>query len=183
MEAKDVLTIFKELGWTLGKDEVGDDYCEYNLGGFTLSVMPKVKELTTDKVLRISYSLSYSLLTKAVSVIKSKKTSYEPFAVDSRSIRAVDFTRDDILSVEKKIVVWGKSQPLDDVLEEYREKCPDRPGLRQVYHLAALAIVGDVQKLAGYQLSFERGETLNFAPMIKKEMIDSAIELAKLNLA
>jgi hypothetical protein len=181
MNTNDVIRIFTELGWAHGKDEVGDDYCEIDLGGFTLGMMPKVKELMSDKVLRISYALSALPFTQAVSGIMNKKTSYEPFSTGSTSIRASDFTRDDILAEVKKAIAWGESESYENTLMEYRKNCPDYPGLMQVYHLAALALAGDVKKLYEYQLNFERGETQNFVPMIKKEMLILAAEIASVN--
>lgn len=55
----------------------------------------------------------------------------------------------------------------------------DAPGARPIWHLAALALLGDVAKLKPYQASFEAGDRLGFVPYITKDYIDRAVTLAE----
>ena len=48
-------------------------------------------------------------------------------------------------------------------------------GARPVWHLAALVVLGDLEKLKFYQASFEAGDRLGFVKYITKNYIDSAV--------
>ena len=70
------------------------------------------------------------------------------------------------------------SRKLDDFIAEFRQPPPDRPRWHEVFHLAALAWVGDFGTLDEYSAIFKRGKRLNFSPRISAEMIDRAACIA-----
>ena len=74
----------------------------------------------------------------------------------------------------------GRVELLDinELIKEFGLACPDGPSMPQVCHLAALAWLGDFNKLTDYQNIFGRGHRMNFVPMITKEMIDRALEIS-----
>jgi hypothetical protein len=71
-----------------------------------------------------------------------------------------------------------KAESLDHYIDEFKSNCPDRPSMRQVCHLTALAWTADVTTLSEYEGIFRKGKRLNFVPMITKEMIDRALQVA-----
>jgi len=74
---------------------------------------------------------------------------------------------------------WAKKQDLSKALHDYALLPTDAPGARPIWHLAALAILKDVEKLKSYQDSFEAGDRLGFVPYVTKEYIERAVVLAK----
>lgn len=61
----------------------------------------------------------------------------------------------------------------------YRALPTDSKGARPLRHLAALAITGDIGRLAKYQRRFEQGDRLGFVPYITAEMLERALLLAQ----
>jgi len=55
----------------------------------------------------------------------------------------------------------------------------DSKGSAPLLHLAALAILGRVDRLKSYRTSFETGDRLGFVPYITKDFIDRAVVLAE----
>ncbi|MED5526852.1 MAG: hypothetical protein VX447_19160 [Pseudomonadota bacterium] len=55
----------------------------------------------------------------------------------------------------------------------------DRGGGWQFTHITACIIKGDVERLKGYLAAFERGDRLDFIPLIKQEFFERAIPLAE----
>ncbi|WKE65261.1 hypothetical protein PVT67_16590 [Gallaecimonas kandeliae] len=55
----------------------------------------------------------------------------------------------------------------------------DRGGGWQFTHITACIIKGDVERLKGYLAAFEKGDRLNFIPLIKQEFFERAIPLAE----
>jgi hypothetical protein len=66
---------------------------------------------------------------------------------------------------------------LDGFIAELRKPPPDIGG-KYVFHLAALAWVGDFGTLEDYYAIFKRGKRMNFPPMITTEMIGRAVDIA-----
>ena len=67
---------------------------------------------------------------------------------------------------------------MEKVIKDFAANCPDRPSMRQIMHLAALAWMADFNTLTDYQKIFARGHRMNFVPMISQAMIERALDMA-----
>ncbi|EEE35397.1 hypothetical protein RKLH11_4073 [Rhodobacteraceae bacterium KLH11] len=52
-------------------------------------------------------------------------------------------------------IAWAQGQDLDMALQDYAALPTDAPGARPIWHLGALAVLGDAARLQSYQASFE----------------------------
>ena len=55
----------------------------------------------------------------------------------------------------------------------------DAPGAQPLWHLGALAVLGDVKTLKAYQASFAADDRLGFVNYITKDYINRALALAE----
>lgn len=75
--------------------------------------------------------------------------------------------------------MWAEAQDLDKALWDHAALPTNAPGARPIWHLAALALLGDVMKLKSYQASCAAGDRLRFVNYITKDYIDRAVALAE----
>lgn len=182
MLQKEIITAFKELGWSCGRDEVGDHYCLYHFDGGIISLIPRLKGISGDRRLLLNQSVSTVVFNKTVSYIGDEKETYWSifqFPNNSLQYEKEKFTAKDIKLISKEMIDWGKTQDITSALKNLRKLPTDSPGSLPQQHLAALAIVGDIEKLKSYQSSFEAGDRLGFVPYITKDYIDRAVILAE----
>ncbi|TXR48436.1 DUF6990 domain-containing protein [Phyllobacterium endophyticum] len=181
MLQNDIVLAFKELGWQTGKDEGGDNFAILDLGDILLQTIPRLRPITGGKTLDYGGSISTPEFTNTVAKIFSRKEFHASLIVgwELKPLRQPDFTFEDIRALSTRLIEWAKSQDVDAALKRLRESRTDSKGTEPLYHLAALALAGDVDKLDYYQRSFEAGDRLGFVPYISKEMIDRAVEIAK----
>jgi len=64
------------------------------------------------------------------------------------------------------------------LVKDFAGSCPDKPPMRQIMHVASLSWLADFATLMDYEKTFERGYRLNFSPIINRETIQRAIEIA-----
>ena len=50
-----------------------------------------------------------------------------------------------------------------------------------LYHLAALSILGDAERLNEYLIYFQNGNRLGFVPYITEDMIYRALNISRIN--
>ncbi|MDN3719635.1 hypothetical protein QW131_11790 [Roseibium salinum] len=68
---------------------------------------------------------------------------------------------------------------MDKALRDHAALPTNAPGARPIWHLAALALLGDVAKLKFYQASFEAGDRLGFVNYVTKDYIDRTVSFAE----
>jgi hypothetical protein len=83
----------------------------------------------------------------------------------------------------KEAEYWARSIDLKELLDSLAIERPDRPSTPQINHLVALALLGNFNILDDYSKSFAQGKKMNFVPMITKEAIDAALDVAYNNYA
>lgn len=188
MQQSDVIEFLKRSGWQCKRDEVGDQYCLLDQDDRQLQVIPTLREGKDPKTgeyyktLAFLESVSTYNFINAANYILDEKNDHKPMIKPWQSEfrqRMPDFSLEDIESLVHRLIVWSKNQDIDVALREYQMECPDRPGQKQIYHVAALALAGNVNKLEYYQKSFASDDRLNFVPMVTSGIINRAVELAK----
>jgi len=55
--------------------------------------------------------------------------------------------------------------------------------MKQVFHLVALAVKGEVYQLTDYLDAVKRGKRRNFVPMVDQKMLERALNVAMQRLA
>ena len=178
MNDDQVVAILRELGWRVGKDEVGDKFCALVLNGRQLQVIPTIRKVSDHFRVTLMPSVSTKEFSSAVSFICGRDDKYTPIIVSNDiPLKLHDLSRDDVVSLSEAAISWALAQDIGCGLEAYRNLPTDSKGAGPLRHLAALVIVKDLPRLAHYQKAFEEGDRLGFVPYITKAMIDRAVEL------
>ncbi len=94
-------------------------------------------------------------------------------------IRAPEILEEHVRHASDEAIAWAEAQDLDKALRDYAALPTNVPGARPIWHLGALAVLGDVAKLKSYQASFEAGDRLGFVNYVTKDYIDRAVVLAE----
>ncbi|TXR46288.1 DUF6990 domain-containing protein [Phyllobacterium endophyticum] len=182
MLQNDIVLAFKKLSWQTGKDDAGDNYAIFDIGDIQLQIIPRLRPIWGGKRLACVRSVTTKQFTSACTKIfhrNTEKHPHNPLVRGDEDLIQQDYTFKDISALSERLIEWAKIQDVDPALKRLRELPTDSKGTEPLYHLAALALAGDVDKLAYYQRSFEAGDRLGFVPYISKEMIDRAVEIAK----
>ncbi len=185
MKKPEVTEILKALGWTTRKDEVGDSVAYYTLSDRDVQIIYKIDKVPKEEWFISTLSVSNDEFNTYCSKIfkERKRFSHLVPANKGIDIRAPEILEQHINQASAQAIEWAKQQDLDAALQEYRLKKPvDCWGTLPVKHLAALAILGDIDKLKFYQTSFAAGDRLGFVPYITKDFIDRAVALAEQRL-
>lgn len=179
MKQVEMLQALRALGWKCRKDEVGDYFCRQEIGNLQLQIIPTVGK--RPGYYRVSFmpSVSTNEFSAAVSFIFGEAKDYMPIIVSNNMPeKIVDFSLNEITRLSQSAMTWASVQDIKKGLAAYRALPTDSKGNRPLCHLAALAIAGEVERLSGYQHSFQHGDKLGFVPYITAGMIDRALLLA-----
>ncbi|WP_187445978.1 DUF6990 domain-containing protein, partial [Phyllobacterium endophyticum] len=144
MLKNDVHLAFKELGWRIGKDEGRDHYAIYGLGKTLVQVILRLEPRREGKRLLCYFSMSPSDFISAVAEISSRKWEHVPFITGQEDLRQTDFTFEDIRVLSNRLIEWSRQQDIESSMKRLRELPADSKGTEPLYHLAALALAGDV---------------------------------------
>lgn len=180
MKEKEILPVLEGLGWRCSKDEVGDYVCFMDIGTARVQIIPAIGKRSDHFRVSFMPSISTKTFTAAVEFILGEAVGFEPIIVSNDvPAKIVNFSLDDVIKVSQAATSWAEAQDVEHGLMVYRQLPTDSKGARPLRHLAALAIAGDVGRLASYQRSFEQGDRLGFVPYITAEMVDRALLLAR----
>lgn len=182
MNIREVSQAFVSLGWTSHRDDVGDKYVLYELSDRIVQIIYRLRKYGDDRQLEIHRSISTRDFSRAVVAISCDKREYNtPLAVERCPISVIvpEVTEKEVRQVSAEALEWAKSINVEEALAEKTRLPTDAPGARPLWHLAALSLAGDVEKLKSYQASFEEGDRLGFVPYITKDYIDRAVAFAE----
>ena len=181
MKTKEVTEILKGLGWQAYTDEVGDKYTHFRLPDRTAQIIYGVRKFRDDEQLEAMLSLTTEAYSEAGATIGADRGSYTPLirAWNGLKVRAPEIMEEHVRQISDEAIVWAKDQDLVAGIEANAKLPTDAPGSRPIWHLAALAVSGDVGKLKSYQASFESGDRLGFVPYVTKDYIDRAVAFAE----
>lgn len=181
MNAKDATIILKSIGWLVYKDEVGDRYTHFKLPDRTIQIVYGLRKWSDYQEFSSTLSLSTDAFSSACGHIQHDNSTYTPLVRARKGLlfRAPEITKEHIQQAAEEAINWAKEQDLDQALLDYVALPTDAPGARPIWHLAALALLGDVAKLESYQSSFAAGDRLGFVPYISKDCIDRALAVAE----
>jgi hypothetical protein len=176
----DFADLFISLGGQLEHDRA-DEWWTFPVGDFEIHIEPHLSHSFAGSTLALDCAISNKEFAKLINrIFREPSGRFQCIKWESRRMEIKFQTEVEtgfrkLLDDELKQV---QSIDFGGLVEEFASSCPDRPSMRQVSHLAALAWKGDFKTLMDYEKTFERGFRLNFVPMITKEMIGSAVEIA-----
>ena len=180
MNIAHIVTLLKSWGWTAYKDEVGDDIASLRCNDSSIRVIPNFKQLGVTEYAGMMVSLATDEYSYVCSYIRGVETQYFPLISMWNSLKTREEKIEDnhIKLMADQAIMWAKEQSIEEGLAKHAALPTNAPGARPIYHLASLAILGHVETLKFYQMSFEKGDRLGFVPYIKKDIIDRAYEAA-----
>ncbi|QEM81958.1 DUF6990 domain-containing protein [Halomonas binhaiensis] len=181
MNIVEITNILKLLGWSISRDEVGDRLASYGLPDRTADIIYGMKRLTNDQQLWVMRSTSTDAFSNACAVVDSSRRETTPLLTSWKGLRiqAPEILDEHVRQGSEEAIAWAQEQDLDRALQEHAAMPTNVPGAKPIWHLAALALLGNVEKLKSYQSSFEAGDRLGFVPYITKDYIDRAVSLGE----
>jgi hypothetical protein len=185
MKLGEVTQTLTALHWSTRTDEVGDKIGYFALPDRFVQVIYGIRKFRDDQQLEIMPSVSTEPFSKACETIDIGHGSYAPLIVPFKDIRVrvPEVLSEHVRQASDEAITWAQEEDLDMALRKHVALSTDAPGAAPVWHLAALAVLGDTARLKTYQASFEAGDRLGFVNYVTKDYIDRAVALAEGNLA
>lgn len=186
---KDFVEALSAIGWTPGRDEVGDQNAQIRIGEHILKALLGRRDTrfpaNLDGVL--VFSMGGWITTDAMSAVYTKmRYPKKKYSVDCPILLSNSFTvvkplvcLSDIGAMSDQLLAWAKECNIDACLKALRDAPTNSIGNTPIRHLAALAETGDVETLTGYLDSFASGDRLGFVPYINDGFISTALDFAK----
>lgn len=181
MKIAEVTKTLKLCDWSTSKDEAGDRIARYELSDRTVNIIYGLRKLPNEQLLWMMRSTATEAFVCACSTIDPDHSGSYPLVRpwNDPDVRAPEILEEHVRQASDDAIAWARDQDLDKALHEYAALPTDAPGARPIWHLAALALLGDVAKLKSYQASFAEGDRLGFVNYVTKDYIDRAVSLAK----
>ncbi|MBY5927466.1 MULTISPECIES: DUF6990 domain-containing protein [unclassified Halomonas] len=183
MKLKEVTDMLGSIGWSIYTDEVGDRSACYRCNDRTVQIIYGIEKIRDKQKFGAMLSLATDSFSNACVAIDPGYGDDVPFirAWSGLDIRAPEILEEHVRQASEEAISWAKVQDLDKALQDHAALPTNAPGARPIWHLAALALLGDVVKLRFYQDSFADGNRLGFVNYVTKDYIDRAVELAEKN--
>ena len=180
MKEGNIALTLASVGWIVGEDEVGDAFAQFMLEDRFIQWIYSLDKIRGEQKLGGMISLSTCRFSEACSRIFGGENFYYPLirSMKNMDIRAVELTDEHVKEASYLALSWAESQDLNKALYDYALLPTDAPGARPIWHLAALAILGDVEKLQSYRDGFQNGERQGFVPYIDIDHINRALAIA-----
>ena len=172
----ELLQELTKLGWRT-RSSGGEKIAAKQDGDSLLQVIVQHFELSDSVKLALSVSASSKEFGKCCAKIMNEKSSHEPLCQTYLENLYADLSKVDVQSISDEVESWWKVQAIEDAIKS-KSQPPPETGQAQLYHLAALAYLGDFNTLMDYQQVFAKGQRMGFVPMIEAEMIDRAVDIA-----
>ncbi len=181
MNTSEMTKVLKVLGWEAYTDDVGDKFTHFHLPDRTVQIIYGVRKFGGEQQLEAMRSLSTIAFSKACLEISGRGSSYTPLIRAWKGIRlkVPEVLEEHVRQASDEAIAWAEAQDLDKALRDHAALPTNAPGARPIWHLAALALLGDVAKLKSYQASFAAGDRLGFVNYVTKDYIDRAVALAE----
>lgn len=181
MNMRQATQTLKAFGWSIYTDEVGDKVAHYILHDRIVQIIYGLDRIRDQQKFGAMLSLTTDAFSSACQAINPRSGKGAPFvrAWKRLDIRAPEILEEHVRQASDEAIAWAQAQDLDKALQDHAALPTNAPGARPIWHLAALALLGEVEKLKSYQASFEAGDRLGFVPYVTKDYIDRAVEFAE----
>lgn len=184
MKTNEATRLLKSMGWSIYTDEVGDKFSSFTLPDRIVNIIYGIRRNRNSEKFFGLLSLTTVAFAQACSEVRGEEENCPLIrSWEGISVTAPEIFEEHVRQASEEAISWASKQDLEKALWEHAALPTSAPGARPIWHLAALAILGDVAKLRSYQASFEAGDRLGFVPYIRKEDIDRAVALAEFSIA
>jgi hypothetical protein len=176
-----VTQILKELGWNHDRDEVGDDYAFFHLPDRMVRLTYTIINFREVQQLEFSQAVSTEAFSRVCRDIRGRGGHFSPLGKpwEGMIIRLPEILVEHVRQASEEAILWAMQQDLDAALKDYCELSTRCVGPEPVWHLAALALRGHLEKLGEYRVAFENGDRLGFVSYVTMDYIDRALAIAK----
>ena len=180
MNKRDILSTFRTLGWSIETDEVGDKFAIYRFEDRLVSIFTTLRQLPDSQTLSVLMSVQTEEFSSACATISGRDETGTPLDQPRNwpTIEAEQVLEIHIRQLAEEAIEWAKGRDLLQGLQRYAALPTDCIGALPLRHLAALALLGDQERLGAYQASFRAGDRLGFALYITDDYVDRAVALA-----
>jgi hypothetical protein len=185
----DLIACFERLGWTSGRDEVGDRNAEMRIGHKIFHPLLSRRDTRYPQhphgylLFELDGWITCDAISSAYTLMNYPKkriaNSYPVANSPSYKIQQPLVYEDDVKAISDAWIAWGSNYDMGAGLKALRELPTNSIGSNPAGHLSALAANGDVEILASYRESFERGDRLGFVPYITIDYINTALAFAE----
>ena len=182
MKKKDVLNQLELIGWRIEEDEEGDKDASFDLSDRQIRFIPDIRRIGGEQQLAASPTLSTDNFSNICAIIAADGSSYTPLirVWKGIKIKVPEVQIEHVARISDEAIAWAKQQDLPAALLVHAGLPTNAPGARPIWHLAALAILGDVSKLRSYHSSFAAGDRLGFVNYVTSDYIERALEQAEM---
>lgn len=182
MNMKEVCKQLEQIRWRIETDEVGDKDAIFDLPDRQVRIIPDIRCIRGEQRLAASPTLSTEKFSDVCAKIRANGASYTPLirAWKGIKLKVPEVQIEHVAHLSDEAIAWAKQQDLTTALLEHAGLPTNAPGARPIWHLAALAILGDVSKLRSYHSSFTCGDRLGFVNYVTSDYIERALEQAEM---
>lgn len=164
------------------RTEDGEEYWLFEVGDYSVEVEPfEWSNSDEGTTVGIEASVSHREVSSIVNAIVRARPGERQQMLwwqEKANVPPVRRTCEVLAELVGEILRRVTLIDIDAQLRELASTCPDRPSMRQILHLGALAYRGEFPALLEYVDAFGRGKRFNFVPMITKDMVDRAFDIA-----
>jgi hypothetical protein len=175
--------IFLNVGAVLKKDRDGR-YWEMEVNQFVIHLEPFIRQNSrlANSWLGLECSVAHCEFSKLANLITADPpSSFMPISWFQKSldVSSTESLQSAAHALLESCLQDVRSCNIESLIDTYILERPDRPSMKQILHLAALSWRADRATLEAYVEAFERGNHLNFVPMITRQMIEKAIAVLR----
>ena len=186
----DLVACFERLGWTPGRDEVGDRNAEMRIGKKILHPLLSRRDTRYAGnpngflLFEMGGWITCDAISAAYTLMKSpnKRLSHSTPVENSPNYKIQQplVYEDDVKAISDAYIKWGRNYDIDAGLANLFNQETNQSGAYPARHLAALAACGEVETLTRYRDSFEAGERAGFRALyITEDYIKTALNFAQ----
>jgi hypothetical protein len=150
MKITQAVKLLETFGWLTFKDDVGDRYAHFKLPDRTVQIIFGLDRIRDEQKFGATLSLTTEAFSRACSDVDPEYGDYAPYirSWNGLDVRAAEILEEHVRQASDEAIAWAQDQDLDKALQDYAALPTDAPGARPVWHLASLALLGEVEKLS-----------------------------------
>ncbi len=169
------------LGWEVSKDLEGYRFAAFRLSDREVTVGYTLTDLPDEQELSVWPGVQNDSFYAACARVRAVDRRFFPLAIAANpgDFRAPQIMEQHVRQASESAIAWAEEQNLDGALRDHAELAASSYGMLQINHLAALALLGEVDKLKFYLESFDKGDQLDFVDSTERDHIVRALQIAE----
>ena len=153
----------------------------YRLSDRCVSMDYSVRRYSDSNSLSLISSVRTTVFSDTCFKISDTDSGIDPFVIEKRftNIQPREIHAGHVRQASDMVIRWAQEQDFDETLREHAALPTSAPGARPIRHLAALALIGDADRLTYYLKKFDAEDRLGFVDHITQDHVERALEIAK----